>query len=73
MTPRAEMIMDASSPCSSQRRPIFDHPAHFLCAAQEMSESQILNANPLCKNLRQQDITYYKIYDFFFAAAWHEA
>ena len=34
-------------------RSYFNHAAHFLCAAQEMSESQILNANPLCEKLRQ--------------------
>jgi len=34
-------------------RSSFNHPAHSLCGAQEISESQILNANPLCKNFRQ--------------------
>jgi hypothetical protein len=29
-----------------------------LCGAQEMSESQILNANPLCENFWQAAATY---------------
>jgi hypothetical protein len=38
---------------NSDRRSSFNHRAAFLCAAHKMSESQILNANPLCKNFRQ--------------------
>jgi hypothetical protein len=40
----------ANSICS---RSFFERRAHFLCGAQQISESQILNANPLCKKLGQ--------------------
>jgi hypothetical protein len=48
-------------------------PAHFLRAAQEMSESQILNASPPPKDFRQGTVKICNKYDFQRAQAWHEA
>jgi hypothetical protein len=54
-------------------RSSFNHHAHFLCAAQEMSESQILNANPRCEDLRQSFVTHSFDSNFCLGARWHKA
>jgi hypothetical protein len=54
-------------------RSSFNHSAHSLCGAQEMSESQILNANPLCEDFRQSFATHSFDIDFCPGARWHKA
>ena len=48
-------------------------PAHFLCGAQEMSESQILGAELGEGRREAEHLTIYNSYVFCVSAAWHEA
>jgi hypothetical protein len=46
--------------------------AHFLCAAQKMSESQILGALCCRRAAQAYQLTYCNMCIFCTAAAWHE-
>jgi hypothetical protein len=61
--PRLECALAASDCRHFDRgKPKSDHcassAAEELCGAQGMSESQILNANPLCENFAHNFLTY---------------
>ena len=74
MSSKPSMTVGERKSCSFLRPPEGNQaPAHFLCGAQEMSESQILDAEPGKGRREAERLTIYNSYTFCVAAAWHEA